>query len=146
VGKRTHSAKDIHKEMFPVYGGKCLSRNAVHNWVDKFFQGRSKVADEARPGADLTETTFKRLLCCQFRRNGNAIGQVPKWRTCREINVFSRFTYHMFYVLYPFVTYLLTVPPNIMCQTFVIIQFFIIIWFVRLLPLRPLLTYCANLG
>jgi hypothetical protein len=25
------SAKDIHKEMFPVYGGKCLSRKLVHN-------------------------------------------------------------------------------------------------------------------
>jgi hypothetical protein len=30
-----HNAKDIHKEMFPVYGGKCLSRKAVHNWVAK---------------------------------------------------------------------------------------------------------------
>jgi hypothetical protein len=38
------SAKDIHKEMFPVYDGKCLSRKAVHNWVEKFSQGRSKVA------------------------------------------------------------------------------------------------------
>jgi hypothetical protein len=27
------SAKDFHKEMFPVYGGKCLSRKGVHNWV-----------------------------------------------------------------------------------------------------------------
>jgi hypothetical protein len=27
------NAKDIHKEMFPAYGRKCLSRNAVHNWV-----------------------------------------------------------------------------------------------------------------
>jgi hypothetical protein len=27
------NAKDIHKETFPVYGGKCLSRKAVHNWV-----------------------------------------------------------------------------------------------------------------
>jgi hypothetical protein len=27
------NAKDIHKEMFPVYGGKRLSRKAVHNWV-----------------------------------------------------------------------------------------------------------------
>jgi hypothetical protein len=27
------NAKDIHKEMFLVYGGKCLSRKAVHNWV-----------------------------------------------------------------------------------------------------------------
>jgi hypothetical protein len=30
------SAKDIRKEMFPVYGGKCLSRKAVHNWVANF--------------------------------------------------------------------------------------------------------------
>jgi hypothetical protein len=29
------NAKDIHKEMFPVYGGKCLSHKAVHNWVTK---------------------------------------------------------------------------------------------------------------
>jgi hypothetical protein len=26
-------AKDIHKEMFPVYGGKCLSYKAVHSLV-----------------------------------------------------------------------------------------------------------------
>jgi hypothetical protein len=25
------SAKDIHKEMFAVYGGKCLSHKMVHN-------------------------------------------------------------------------------------------------------------------
>jgi hypothetical protein len=28
------------------------------------------------------------------------------WRICWEIDVFSRFEYHMFYVIYPFVTYL----------------------------------------
>jgi hypothetical protein len=39
------NAKDIHKEMFPVYSGKCLSPKAVHNWVKKFSQGRSKVAN-----------------------------------------------------------------------------------------------------
>jgi hypothetical protein len=27
------NAKDIHKEMFPIYCGKCLSRKAVHSWV-----------------------------------------------------------------------------------------------------------------
>jgi hypothetical protein len=42
-----HSAKDIHKEMFPVCCGNCSSRIAVHNWVEKFSQGRSKVADDA---------------------------------------------------------------------------------------------------
>jgi hypothetical protein len=38
------NAKDIHKEMFPVHGGKCLSREAVDNWIEKFSQGRSKVS------------------------------------------------------------------------------------------------------
>jgi hypothetical protein len=28
-------AKDIHKEMFPIYGGKCLSSKVVHSWVEK---------------------------------------------------------------------------------------------------------------
>jgi hypothetical protein len=32
------NAKDIHKETFPVYGGKCLPRKVVHNWVKKFSQ------------------------------------------------------------------------------------------------------------
>jgi hypothetical protein len=33
------------------------------------------------------------------------------WRICREINVFfPRFEYHMLYVLYPLVTYLMTLP------------------------------------
>jgi hypothetical protein len=29
------NAKDIHKEMFHVYCGNCLSRQAVQNWVEK---------------------------------------------------------------------------------------------------------------
>jgi hypothetical protein len=45
---KVFNAKGIHKEMFPVYGGKCVTRKAVHNWVEKFYQGRSKVADDAR--------------------------------------------------------------------------------------------------
>jgi hypothetical protein len=60
------NVKDIHKEMFLVYGGKCLSCKAVHNWVEKFSEGRSRVADDARPGAKLAETTVKRFLCCMF--------------------------------------------------------------------------------
>jgi hypothetical protein len=48
VGKRVN-AKDIHKEMFHVYGGKCLPCKAVHNWVKKFSPWHLKVADDARP-------------------------------------------------------------------------------------------------
>jgi hypothetical protein len=58
-GKKTH-AKDIHYEMSPVYSGKFLSHKAAHNWVEKFSQGRLKVADDARPGAEMPETPGKR--------------------------------------------------------------------------------------
>jgi hypothetical protein len=104
------NAKDTDKEKFSVCCGKCLLRNASHNWVEKFSQGRSKVGDDARPVAEVAETTVKRLACCGFQRTGKAMVQVYQcwWRICLEINFFSRFEYHMFYVLYPFVTYILT--------------------------------------
>jgi hypothetical protein len=41
------SAIDIHKEMFPVYGGKCFSNKAVHDWVAKLSQERLKVTNDA---------------------------------------------------------------------------------------------------
>jgi hypothetical protein len=37
-------AEDIHKEMFPVYSGKCLSHKAFHNWVEK--RGKCFADDE----------------------------------------------------------------------------------------------------
>jgi hypothetical protein len=66
-------------------------------------QGRSKVADDVRPGAEVAETTVKRQLFCGFRRTGKAMGHVNQcwWTICREINVFPRLEYHMFCVLYP---------------------------------------------
>jgi hypothetical protein len=30
------NAKIIHKEMFPICSGKCLSHKAVHNCVEKY--------------------------------------------------------------------------------------------------------------
>jgi hypothetical protein len=100
------NSKDIYKEMFLVYGGKCLSGKAVHNWVENVsllmsLKRRCGVAE-----------TVKALLCCGFRRTGKAMGQVYQcwWRICREINVSSRFEYHIFYVIYLLVTCLLTLP------------------------------------
>jgi hypothetical protein len=62
-GAKGLNAKDILKEMFPIYGEKCLSRKAVLSWVKKFSQGCSKVSDDYSPVAEVTETTVKRLLC-----------------------------------------------------------------------------------
>jgi hypothetical protein len=40
------NGKDIHKEMFPVCGGKCLSAKAVYSWIEKrgkYFAGDEEV-------------------------------------------------------------------------------------------------------
>jgi hypothetical protein len=41
------NAKHIHKEMFPVYGAKCLLPKEVDNRIEKFSQGHLKVTDDA---------------------------------------------------------------------------------------------------
>ena len=68
------NAKDIHKEMFPVYGRKCLTRKAVQHWVKTLSQGRLKVADNGPLNAELADTAVKRLLRCVFRCSGKAMG------------------------------------------------------------------------
>jgi hypothetical protein len=62
LGTKGLNENGIHNEMFSVYVGKWLSRNEVHNWVEKFSHGRSKVTDDSRPGAEVTETTKERLF------------------------------------------------------------------------------------
>jgi hypothetical protein len=59
--------KDIHKEMFPVYGGKCLSLKAVHNWVKKRFADGEEVETEVRKwvrkqSKDLYDASFYALV------------------------------------------------------------------------------------
>jgi hypothetical protein len=95
-------AKDIHKEIFHVYGGKCLSRKAFHSWVkqrDERFADDEEVETEVRKWL---RQQSKRLLCCRFRRTGKAMGQVyQRWcRISREI------------LVNPFVIYLLTLPRS----------------------------------
>jgi hypothetical protein len=94
--------------MFPVYGGKCLSRKPVHNRMANVSLITKRLKRSCGSGWDNSQM----LLCCGFQCTGKATGQVYQcwWRICGEINVFSRFEYHMFYVLYPFVTYSLTLP------------------------------------
>jgi hypothetical protein len=115
------NAKDIHKAMFPICGGKSLSPKADHNCIDKFSLGLSNVADNALPGAEVTELTVKRLLCCGFRRTGKAMGQVYQYWCMmrREVNVFfCLFEYQCFNILYPFVTYILNLSRNISLHTY----------------------------
>jgi hypothetical protein len=96
AGKRTQ-CKGYHKEIFTVYGGKCLSCKAVHNWVEKCDK---HFAHDERVETEVAETTVERLLCCRFRLTGKAMGEMYQcwWRICREIcSPGSNVTYFTFY-------------------------------------------------
>jgi hypothetical protein len=102
------NAKMLITECFLFTVGRdCRVKRFTTGW--QMFRWWRKVWKE---GAKVAQTTVERILCSGFRRTGNAMGQVYQcwWRICREINVFPRFEYHMFYVLYLFVTYILTLP------------------------------------
>jgi hypothetical protein len=50
--------------VFPVYGEKCLSHKAVHNWDEKFSQGRLEVTNDDKPGRPVeiaTEATVQQV-------------------------------------------------------------------------------------
>jgi len=54
-------AKDIHKELLPMYGEHCLSCQAIHNWVQKFSEGRTSIEDEHRAGRPVEIATPETL-------------------------------------------------------------------------------------
>jgi hypothetical protein len=86
-----------------------LSRTAVHDWVEKFSQGRSIVADDARSFAEVAETRIKRFIYFESRSTGKAMGQVSmSMEGVSRNKCFFGFEYHMFYVLYLFLTCSLT--------------------------------------
>ena len=60
VGKNME-AKDIHKEMLPMYGEHCLSRQAIHNWVQKFSEGWTSIEDKQRAGQPVEIATPETL-------------------------------------------------------------------------------------
>jgi hypothetical protein len=44
------AAKGIHKEILPMYGEHCLSRQTVRNLVQNFSEGRASIENEHRVG------------------------------------------------------------------------------------------------
>ena len=66
---------DIHKEMLSVYGEHRPSRQAVHNGVQKFLEGRRSIEDEHRVG----RITFRRQPQEFFQ------GLVKRWDKCLNL-------------------------------------------------------------
>ena len=72
-------AKDIHKEMLPMYGEHCLSCQAVHNWVQKFSEGRTSIEDEHLAGRPVEIATPETLQHVEDR------GLVKRWDKCLNL-------------------------------------------------------------
>jgi len=72
-------AKDIHKEMLPMYSEHCLSHQAVHNWVQKFSEGRTSIEDEHRAGWPVEIATPETLQRAGFQ------GLVKRWDKCLNL-------------------------------------------------------------
>jgi hypothetical protein len=111
------NAKDIHKEMTPVYGGKCdfqLSSPLKKYLGGKYFADDEEVETEVR--------NWMRRLSKDFCAAGfDAL--VKRWASVSMLaedmsrnTCFSGIEYHMIYVLHPFVTYLLTPPRKIVIK------------------------------
>jgi hypothetical protein len=102
-GKKYAVQRIFIKKYFLFTVGKCVTRKAVHNWVEKFSQGHSKVIDNAQhPGAEVAETTVKRLVYCGFRGTDKAMRHtLSMFVEDMSRNDFSfRFEYHTFYRSY----------------------------------------------
>jgi len=72
-------AKDIHKEMLPIYGEHCLSLQAVHNWVQKFSEGRTSIEDEHRAVRAWFRQQTKEFFAAGFQ------GRVKRWDKCLNL-------------------------------------------------------------
>ena len=75
-------AKDIHKEMLPMYGEHCLSHQAVHKWVQKFSEGRTSIEDD---------DAVERAVRAWFRQQPKEFyaagfqGLVKRWDKCLNL-------------------------------------------------------------
>jgi hypothetical protein len=89
------NVKDIHREIFSVYVGKCLSHKVVPPLWQTFrwWQGWNR-------DTKVAETTIEGLLSFGFQRTGKGLGQVYQcwWRIYVELIAFpsSNITYFMF--------------------------------------------------
>ena len=73
------AAKDTNKEMLPMYGEHCLSRQAVHNWVQTFSEGRTSIEDEHRVGRITFRKQPQEFYAAGFQ------GLVKQWDKCLNL-------------------------------------------------------------
>jgi hypothetical protein len=66
--------------------------------------------------AETTVNNYKLRASRHLKRDETSVLMLIEDMSRNEINILFRFECHMFYVLYPFVIYLLTLTRNFLCQ------------------------------
>ena len=85
VWAKVMAAKDIHKEMLPMYGEHCLSRQAVHNSCRSSRKGEKYRRGTSSPSAGA------RAVCSWFRQQPQEFyaagfqGLVKRWDKCLNL-------------------------------------------------------------
>jgi hypothetical protein len=67
------NVKDSHKEMFPVYGGKCLSCKVVHSWVAKVSLMTKRLKRRCGSGWDNSEKTSMLRVSTHWESDGTSV-------------------------------------------------------------------------
>jgi hypothetical protein len=94
------NTNDIHKEIIPVYGGKCLSCKGIHKCVANVSLMTKRLKRRCGCGWEYSQKTVWVFDTLVKRRDKctNVGGVYMSRNKC----LFPRFEYLMFYVLYPF--------------------------------------------
>jgi len=58
---------EIHRLMLAQYGQSTVSQRKVHEWVERFKSGRTRVTDEGRSGRPSTSRSQKASSPLEYR-------------------------------------------------------------------------------
>jgi len=58
---------EIHRRMFAQYGQSTMIQQQVHEWVERFKSGRTRVTDEGRSGRPSTSRSQKASSPQEYR-------------------------------------------------------------------------------
>jgi hypothetical protein len=70
--------KDIHKEMLPVYGVKCLLRKAVHSWVENVSLMTKRLKRRCGNGWDNGQKISVLRVSTHWQSDGTSVSMFVK--------------------------------------------------------------------
>jgi transposase len=67
--------REIHRRMIQQYGGSCMSKRKVYQWVERFQEGRTSVIGEHRSGRPCTAVSADIVLGYEWTSSRTLSGE-----------------------------------------------------------------------